>query len=220
MEENLFYEAVQFARAGKKTEARGLIQQVLSADPFNEMAWLWYADCAADDEERIRDLEMGLRINPNMPRVIAGLRALQRGKPADLGRTQPVYIGAMGASSNGKKKHTAPFHGLDDAETPAQEVPLGTSAPFLEPSADDLIFEDTSARSGWANTFTILPDQVTPDEFAEIERRTVALLTKHPRPRFEDPWKSFREIPEPEPRALPQRKDNSTQISHAKFGRD
>lgn len=195
MEERLFYQAVQLARAGRKAEARGLIQQVLSANPFYEMAWLWYADCAANDDERIHDLEAGLRINPNMPRVMAGLRALQRGKPVDLGRTQPVFIGKY----NGKK-HIPPFHGLDDNEPSIQDVTKNGGKPFVEPSADDLIFENVHEVGTWSAVFTVLPDRISPEEFAEIERSTSELLAS--RPRYEDRWKSYRTVLEPQARAM------------------
>ena len=192
MEENLFYQAVQLAREGRKIEARGLIQRVLSANPFYEMAWLWYADCAVNDDERIHDLEAGLRINPNMPRVMAGLRALQRGKPTDLGRTQPVFIGKFNGS-----KSAPPFYGLDDNEPSVQDVTKTGGKPFVEPSADDLVFENVHEVGTWSAVFTVLPERISPEEFAEIERRTQELLASRPRPRYEDPWKHFRSLPEP-----------------------
>ncbi len=215
MEESIFFEAVELAKTGRKAEARGLIQQVLSANPFNEMAWIWYADCATNEEERIRDLETGLRLNPNMPRVVAGLRALRRGKPNDLGRTQPVFIGQTEGRTDGKtsRQHIAPFYGLEDDEMSEQQASWAEGKPQLDPAAEeDLVFENAHVLNSWASVFTVLPDRIAPEEFAEIERRTVTLLTKQPRPRYDDPWKSYRDVPESEPRPITPVKENGARL--------
>jgi len=213
MEESIFFEAVELAKAGRKAEARGLIQQVLSANPFNEMAWLWYADCAVNEEERIRDLETGLRLNPNMPRVVAGLRALRRGKTSDLGRTQPVFISQTENRSNDRtsSRHVAPFYGLeDDVMSEQQDSPVEVK-PQADP-ASDVVFENGHVLTSWASVFTVLPDRIAPEEFAEIEQRTVSLLTKHVHPRYADAWKSFRDAPEPEPRPIAPVKENGARM--------
>lgn len=175
MDEIMFFKAVRLARMGNKAEAKEMLLHVLSSDPSSEMAWLWYADCAATYEERMQILEMGLRHNPKMPRVFAGLRALQRGKAADMGRTQPVYTGKVSQPSN--KASRAPFFGLeeDDNFTKAENLSLGEPFPFS-------VGEDALVERSWeysaAHVFTVAPDHVTPEEFEEIEKRTLSSLLK------------------------------------------
>jgi hypothetical protein len=58
-------EAVQFAQAGRREEARRLLWQIVQIEPNNEVAWLWLATVAADGNEYQRALNEVLRINPN-----------------------------------------------------------------------------------------------------------------------------------------------------------
>ncbi len=92
METQLFEKAVEVAQAGRKEEARELFQQVLRADPANEMAWIWYSDCVETIEERAEALQACLRLNPGAKQAQAGLAVLKQAGVLDLGRTRPVYI--------------------------------------------------------------------------------------------------------------------------------
>jgi hypothetical protein len=40
----LVHQAIQIARAGRKTEARDLLIQVVELDSQNELAWMWLPD--------------------------------------------------------------------------------------------------------------------------------------------------------------------------------
>ncbi len=61
---SLLHQAVERAQAGRREEARRLLQQYLQTSPDNEVAWLWLASVAADQAEYQRALGEVLRINP------------------------------------------------------------------------------------------------------------------------------------------------------------
>jgi hypothetical protein len=63
------------AKAGRKAEARRLLETVLDADQRNEQAWLWMSGVVDSDEERIVCLENVLTINPNNQAARKGLVA-------------------------------------------------------------------------------------------------------------------------------------------------
>jgi len=68
---------IEAARAGDQETARRLLQQVLTADPNNEVAWMWMASVAKSVAERRACLERVLRINPNNTRAREALRRLE-----------------------------------------------------------------------------------------------------------------------------------------------
>jgi hypothetical protein len=116
MIEETLQQAIALARTGQKNQAQELLQQVLSANPANESAWLWLTDCVNTRAERIEVLETCLRFVPESQIARAALAAL--GAQAGAGSEQ------------------AP----DDSESlawgetpPAQEPPSPASAaPLLE----------------------------------------------------------------------------------------
>jgi hypothetical protein len=74
--ETTLKQAVSAAKAGRKEEARRLLEAVLDADDRNEQAWLWMSDVVDSDQERIICLENVLTINPHNKLARAGLAAL------------------------------------------------------------------------------------------------------------------------------------------------
>lgn len=69
-------EGVEAARRGDKLAARRLLQQVLIADPNNEIALMWMASVVDSLAERRSYLEKALRVNPNNERAREALRRL------------------------------------------------------------------------------------------------------------------------------------------------
>lgn len=61
---SLLHQAVEHAQAGRRDEARRLLQEYLQTSSDNEVAWLWLASVAADQAEYQRALREVLRINP------------------------------------------------------------------------------------------------------------------------------------------------------------
>jgi hypothetical protein len=182
MSESMFVQAVYLARSGKKSEARDLFQQVLALDRSNEMAWLWYAECADTQAERVQILETCARLNPQAQRVRLSLSSLQNGNPPadDLGMTQPVII------RSGEPAH-------EEKESPSS---------FSQ--------EDAWVLSADSNVFTIPPERVPQDAFARIEESTEAFLINNPdmKPIFKRPedWSEINARPTAvrEPRSRPR----------------
>ena len=61
---NLLRQGIELARTGNKALAREIFEQVIQADEFNEMAWMWMAAVARNNAERREALEIVLEINP------------------------------------------------------------------------------------------------------------------------------------------------------------
>jgi hypothetical protein len=49
-------QAMDLAQAGKKTESRIILAELIRSEPQNELAWIWYADTWADTETRVQVL--------------------------------------------------------------------------------------------------------------------------------------------------------------------
>jgi tetratricopeptide (TPR) repeat protein len=69
--------AIQSARAGRRTEARDLLLDVVESDPHNEMAWMWLSGLVDSLEDRIIACENVLTINPAHEQVRAYLAELR-----------------------------------------------------------------------------------------------------------------------------------------------
>jgi hypothetical protein len=57
-------QAITLAQSGQRTEARRLLEQVVEADPRQELAWMWLATVSTNRDERIGFLERALALNP------------------------------------------------------------------------------------------------------------------------------------------------------------
>jgi len=77
MASNPLQQAIVFLKAGRKEEARGLLQQIIRSDPHSEIAWLWYIDTLSTNDERIQALEWCLRFNPKSQAALKGLQAFR-----------------------------------------------------------------------------------------------------------------------------------------------
>lgn len=63
-ESRLLKKAIALSRGGDTRPAREILAHVISANPRNELAWLWYAYNLATNLDRIKVLEECLRHNP------------------------------------------------------------------------------------------------------------------------------------------------------------
>ncbi len=61
---DLLQRGIELARTGHPAEARAIFEQVIRADEFNEVAWLWMAAAAENNAQRREALEIVLEINP------------------------------------------------------------------------------------------------------------------------------------------------------------
>lgn len=73
--------AVELSRAGRKAEARSLLQEALVREPTNERAWLWYVDTYPSAGERIQALRDMLTFFPGHPTALRALAALEAQTP-------------------------------------------------------------------------------------------------------------------------------------------
>jgi hypothetical protein len=128
--------AIAAAKAGRKAEARRLLEMVLDADERNERAWLWLSDVVESDEERIVCLENVLTINPENEMARKGL-ALLRAAPA-VGSSSSPY------AAQGEMQRPSPVaEALEpSAVGPALggESPTGDSLSGAPPVADNRAF--------------------------------------------------------------------------------
>jgi hypothetical protein len=69
--------AILLSKAGKKEEARQVLNEVLRQEPRNEVAWLWYVDTFLKREERIIALKRLLQVLPNHPLASKALTSLE-----------------------------------------------------------------------------------------------------------------------------------------------
>jgi hypothetical protein len=76
-------QAIDAAKAGRKEEARRLLENVLDVEERNEQAWLWLSSVIDEDEDRIICLENVLTVNPRNEAARKGLAALRAGRGTD-----------------------------------------------------------------------------------------------------------------------------------------
>lgn len=78
-------QAINAAQRGDKLNARRLLQQILSEDKNNELAWMWMASVVDTAEERRACLERALKLNPNNARAREALRRMGVDVPTAAG---------------------------------------------------------------------------------------------------------------------------------------
>lgn len=76
MTQETLKQAISLSRAGKKLEARELLEGILKADPQQEAAWLWFADTYQSAGRRLQVLDTALHMNPDSQMVAQARDAL------------------------------------------------------------------------------------------------------------------------------------------------
>lgn len=92
LSESILNQAIALARAGKKIEARNLLESLLETDRQNITAWLWYVDTWPDDQQKIKALELCSKYNPNQPKIQQALGVLRSRQETPT--PQPLIISA------------------------------------------------------------------------------------------------------------------------------
>ena len=69
--------AIQAAKAKDYRRARDLLKAILTAEPDNELAWLWMSQVVKTDRARLKCVHEVLRINPGNKTALRGLRILE-----------------------------------------------------------------------------------------------------------------------------------------------
>jgi ribosomal protein L40E len=91
---------IEATQAGQKDKARRLLEQVIEADQTNETAWLWLSAVVDTKAEKIRCLEMALKLNPANRDAKMALEWLRSGgvsEPPPQVEIERVLCGRCGA---------------------------------------------------------------------------------------------------------------------------
>ncbi|MRS04475.1 hypothetical protein EG832_14845, partial [bacterium] len=70
-------QAVNLIKAGKKIEARMILEPIIVAEPHNIQAWVWEIETRENDAEKIKLMEACLLHNPNSTLIMKALAALK-----------------------------------------------------------------------------------------------------------------------------------------------
>lgn len=79
MSDELLRRGITALRAGRKDEARQLLEQVLQTNPHSENGWLWFSAVADSDDERRFCLTQVVSVNPRNAAALQGLQRLGPG---------------------------------------------------------------------------------------------------------------------------------------------
>jgi hypothetical protein len=115
----LLQKGIAATRAGRSDEARQLFRQVVTADPDNEMAWLWLSGLVTTNEEKRACLERVLLANPENVYARAGLERLQGTPPPVTAAVETDILEARLASVTGGLDFRPPAAGPPDRVRPA-----------------------------------------------------------------------------------------------------
>ena len=86
----LLKQGIAACKAGRKAEARALLEQVIELDDHNETAWLWLSGAVDTDEDRRVCLENALTINPDNALARRGLERLAQAPAKPQAAPQPA----------------------------------------------------------------------------------------------------------------------------------
>ncbi len=125
-------EAVQLIRQGHKDEARRILEPLLKAEPTNLQVWFWYVETCATLEQRIKTLEICLRVNPGNPQALQALQTLRAKQGV------PLPPASASISAPAPKNDDAP----DWARRHVPEPVVTPAAPIAPPPS---AFQSTSA---------------------------------------------------------------------------
>lgn len=101
-------QGITAAKAGRKDEARELLQKSIRVDPKNEAAWLWLASVARDQRERIFCLNKVLEINPNHEAALRALQAARDEAPAQEANASSLGLKKIAALRESQQQPAVP----------------------------------------------------------------------------------------------------------------
>lgn len=152
---------VEAYRAGKRIEARALLERAIEIDDYNEDAWLWLSAVVETKDEQRTCLENVLVINPANERAQAGLQAL--GPAAPLAPPEPESPFSSGDNAT-------PFSDFDfdesegNSSTPTEDpFEALTSENPPPPEPEEPAWSDTIATSSASSNYK--GPQLTTDDY-------------------------------------------------------
>jgi len=123
---DLLRQAIELARTGDRARARVLLEQVLQADEYNELAWMWMAAVAENKAQRREALEIVLEINPDNASARQALERLG-GPRAGRKARQSAWLAARIGGQAADEREFQPT-----VRRPASEPPPPSPAPSPE----------------------------------------------------------------------------------------
>ena len=91
MSEPTLKQAIAAYRAGRRAEARQMLERILERDRSDEGAWLWLSAVVDSDEERAACLEHVLTVNPSNPAARRGMERLRARRLAEILPAEPAF---------------------------------------------------------------------------------------------------------------------------------
>lgn len=160
-------QGIAAAQRGDKTVARRVLQQVLSEDRDNELAWIWMASVVDSVDERRACLERVLKINPNNARAKEALRRLGYAPPSEReaqDTPSPVMAAATSAAEalRGGGNRTLYF-AIATAVT-ILLIALFVASLFSGAPSDNAVLQ-TATSAAIAQLPTQVPPTVDPDTY-------------------------------------------------------
>lgn len=89
--EELLQLAINAARQGNKEGARTLFERVLNEDKRNERALMWMAQLSDTKSERVKWLNLVLRVNPDNEQAQSALKKMRYKSSAKENRTLLIF---------------------------------------------------------------------------------------------------------------------------------
>jgi TolB protein len=123
---------IEAARAGRRTEARQLLRQVLERDARNESAWFWLASVAESVRERAICLERVVQINPSNQRAaqeLAKVKASLAQEKSGTGTSPAVPTAAAPAAIPAPRTPDRDLSDLREPAAPSPTLAERTAAP-------------------------------------------------------------------------------------------
>jgi Tol biopolymer transport system component len=156
-EKEILNAAIGLVRAGRREEARQMLQRLIREDPKREVAWMWFVETLPDPAMRVAALRECLRHNPESRLALNGLRMLGTGV---IPRKPPPPMPPVVESAPPAPVHAAPVksHAPDrpaaaHAEKPAPPAPVPAVSPAREiplplenAARENLLYPEESAK--------------------------------------------------------------------------
>ncbi len=101
---DLLRQAIDLARTGDRARARALLEQVLQADEYNELAWMWMAAVAENKAQRREALEIALEINPENQSARQALERLGGPRAGRKARQSAWLANRIGGEAAGERE--------------------------------------------------------------------------------------------------------------------
>jgi hypothetical protein len=130
IEENHYQQALALIREGKKEQARPILKQIITANPHDEDAWIWFIDSLAAENVQIKALELWVKVDPQNPLPRQGMSGFLRRK-LELEKGPALEI-VQAISSPPKQEQKEIFQ---DRSISVDRPPVKAETPIIQPTS-------------------------------------------------------------------------------------